>query len=80
MAVVAPRPASTHPSRDDHQDGLVQDGLAVDLEDLGQAAAVGAHETDSSEAAAISNRRPIWAGKPSTLPWSPAPAPATYRA
>ena len=61
MAVVAPRPASTQPSSDNHQHGLVEDGLVVDLEDLGQS--VGAHRTDSSDSAAISKSRPIWAGK-----------------
>ncbi len=59
----------------DHQHRLVQDRLAVHLEDLGET--LGAHGTVSSASAAISKRRPIWAGYPSTLPWSPAPAPAT---
>ena len=61
----------------DHEHGVLQDGLAVHLEDLGQTLAVGAHGTVSSASAAISKSRPIWAGNPSTLPWSPAPAPAT---
>ena len=41
------------------------------------ARALGAHGAVSSASAAISKSRPICTGNPSTLPWSPAPAPAT---
>ena len=60
------------------QERVPENRLAMDLEDLGHAAgAIGAHGTRSRDSAAISKSQRIWAGKPSTLPWSPAPAPAT---
>ena len=59
------------------QDRLLQYRFLVDLEDLGQPVALGAHGAVSRDSAAISKSRPIWVGKPSTLPLSPAPAPAT---
>ena len=60
---------------DEHR--LAQHGLLVHLEDLGEPVALGAHGTVSSASSAISKSRPIWTGNPSTLPRSPAPAPAT---
>ena len=74
---VAPSPASTQPSRATTSTGRSSDRLAVHLEDLGHARGLGAHGVASSDSAAISARRPTWTGNPSTLPWSPAPAPAT---
>ena len=59
----------------DHQDGAFERRLAVGGEDLGQP--VGTHEVASSASAAIWASEATWAGKASTLRWSPAPAPAT---
>ena len=77
MAVVGAEPGVDPALQGHDQDRLPQDGFLVDLEDLGEPVALGAHGVVSSASAAISKRRPICTGKPSTLPWSPAPAPAT---
>jgi hypothetical protein len=50
------------PSSDTTSIGLVQDWLLVNLEELGQPGALGAHGTVSSASAAISKSRRIWAG------------------
>src|ERR1700722_6377860 len=68
--------SGVHPSlegNDEHR--AVQLGFAVHLEDLGQS--VGAHGVASRMLAAAWSRLVTCTGKASTLPWSPAPAPAT---
>ena len=57
MAVVAPEAGVDPALEGDDQDGLAQDGLLVDLEDLGQPVALGAHGAVSSDSAAISKSR-----------------------
>ena len=77
MAVVAPSPASTQPSRADDQDRLGAGPAPGGPRRSRSARCPGAHGAVSSASAAISARRPTCAGNASTLPWSPAPAPAT---
>ena len=73
-AVVAPRPASTQPSSETTSTGFVSAGSrwTSKISVISRA-----HGAVSSASAAISKSRPICTGKPSTDPWSPAPAPAT---
>ena len=74
MAVAAPRPASTQPSSETTSTGFVAAGSRWTSK---SSVSLGAHGAFSSASAAISKSRPICTGKPSTDPWSPAPAPAT---
>ena len=77
MAVVAPRPASTQPSRATTRTGSVEVGLLVDLEDLGQLDRRGSSWPLQRVGRHLERGGRSASGNPSTLPWSPAPAPAT---